>query len=102
MIAWFGCVLIGFLLFSQSKYWPYAQVPVANRLFTWLSAKHVLIVSVVLLTVIYYVQMGLIAAVFLVLFALSIGLSVVVMIGHHRGTAPVLMLLALAALGGVL
>ncbi|KZN35373.1 hypothetical protein N474_20770 [Pseudoalteromonas luteoviolacea CPMOR-2] len=102
MVAWFGYVLIGFLLFSQSKYWPYAQVPLFNRLFALVTTTQVLVVSIVLLTVIYYLQMGFIAAIFLVLFAISIGLPVVVMMGHHRGTAPVLMLLTLAAIGGVL
>ncbi|KZX00148.1 hypothetical protein JL49_12880 [Pseudoalteromonas luteoviolacea] len=102
MIAWFYFVLLGFVLFSQSKYWPYAPVRVFERLFMLVSAKLVLLASVTVLTVVYYLQMGLIAALFLVLFALSIGLPIVVMMGHHRGTAPVLMLLTLAAIGGVL
>ncbi|WP_155401342.1 hypothetical protein [Pseudoalteromonas luteoviolacea] len=69
--------------------------------------KHVkpswmLTVSVIALSAFYYFQLGLIAALFLVLFALSIGLPLVVMMGHHRGTTPILMLLVLAAIGGVL
>ncbi|ESP91969.1 MULTISPECIES: hypothetical protein [Pseudoalteromonas] len=102
MIALLSFTLIGFALFAHSKYWPFGKVEGLARLFNVISAKQILLSSILALSVLYYFQMGLIAAVFLVLFAVSIGLPLVVMMGHHRGTAPVLILLTLAAVGGVL
>lgn len=102
MIALFSFVLLGLALFAHSKYWPYAKISGVARLFDYVTPSRMLMVSVMVLSVFYYFQLGLIAALFLVFFALSIGLPLVVMMGHHRGTAPILMLLVLAALGGVL
>ncbi|MDK1290486.1 hypothetical protein [Pseudoalteromonas umbrosa] len=102
MIALLSFTLIGFALFANSKYWPFGKIEGLARIFKVVSAKQILLLSILGLSVLYYIQMGLIAAVFLVLFALSIGLPIVVMMGHHRGTAPVLILLTLAAIGGVL
>ncbi|KZN57550.1 hypothetical protein N473_06605 [Pseudoalteromonas luteoviolacea CPMOR-1] len=102
MIALLSFVLIGFVLFASSKYWPYRELAGVAKVSEFMTPSRMLALSVLVLSVFYYFQLGFIAALFLVFFALSIGLPLVVMMGHHRGTAPILMLLLLAALGGVL
>ncbi|KZN51060.1 hypothetical protein [Pseudoalteromonas luteoviolacea] len=102
MIALLSFLLIGFVLFACSKYWPYRKLAGVVKVSEYMTSSRMLAVSVLVLSVFYYFQLGFIAALFLVLFALSIGLPVVVMMGHHRGTTPILILLILAAFGGVL
>ncbi|MBQ4813169.1 hypothetical protein J8M20_17535 [Pseudoalteromonas luteoviolacea] len=102
MIALLSFLLVGLVLFACSKYWPHRKLAGIVLLSEYITPSRMLAVSVFALSVFYYFQLGLVAALFLVLFALSIGLPLVVMMGHHRGTTPILILLILAAFGGVL
>ncbi|MDK2598113.1 hypothetical protein [Pseudoalteromonas obscura] len=102
MIALLSFLLIGLVLFANSKYWPYGKIAGIVQISDYVGPSRMLTMSVIALGVFYYVELGLFAALFLVFFALSIGLPLVVMAGHHRGTAPILILLILAAFGGVM